>query len=275
MTHAFVVCAYGDSPYLEGCLRSLLKQTIKSDILLATSTPSAYLARLAKQYQIPLFVREGESGLKEDWRFALRVGGRRHTFVTLAHQDDRYHRDYTRELLAAYKKYPDLTVFASDYVVLKTCKKRLADGTFLPKKTQLICKDRVRFVKKLLRLPLRLHALADRSAVKRSVLCLGNSICCPSCTYRLLPDGKALFESGFSFALDWDNLWTLAGRPGRFIVSERPLVAYRIHAGAATKACLDSGRRESEEKTMFQKIWPEPFVRLLMYFYKRAYKEYE
>ena len=28
-THVFAVCAYGESPYLESCLRSLKAQTIK------------------------------------------------------------------------------------------------------------------------------------------------------------------------------------------------------------------------------------------------------
>ena len=37
--HTFVICAYGESPYLEACIRSLLSQTEKSRILCATSTP--------------------------------------------------------------------------------------------------------------------------------------------------------------------------------------------------------------------------------------------
>ena len=36
--HTFAICAYGDSPYLTECLDSLLRQTVKSTILLATST---------------------------------------------------------------------------------------------------------------------------------------------------------------------------------------------------------------------------------------------
>ena len=38
--HTFVVCAYGESPYLEKCIDSLEKQTVKSRILIATSTPN-------------------------------------------------------------------------------------------------------------------------------------------------------------------------------------------------------------------------------------------
>jgi len=32
--HTFVICAYGDSPYLEDCINSLLSQTVKSNIIL-------------------------------------------------------------------------------------------------------------------------------------------------------------------------------------------------------------------------------------------------
>ena len=50
MTHSFAVCAYGDSPYLEACLRSLVRQSVPSERLLCTATPSAFLKDLAKKY---------------------------------------------------------------------------------------------------------------------------------------------------------------------------------------------------------------------------------
>ena len=41
----------------------------------------------------------------------------------------------------------------------------------------------IQFIKMLLRLPLRLHGLADRTFVKKAALVFGNPIICPSCTY--------------------------------------------------------------------------------------------
>lgn len=38
--HTFAVCAYRESPFLEDCVRSLVRQTVKSRILIATSTPT-------------------------------------------------------------------------------------------------------------------------------------------------------------------------------------------------------------------------------------------
>ena len=135
--------------------------------------------------------------------------------------------------------------------------------------------DTVRLVKKLLRMPLRLHALADRTWVKKSSVLFGNSLCCPACTYHKALIGEDMFHSEYEFALDWDNLYELAGKKGRFYCVEKPLLAYRVHEGATTKACIEDNRRSSDETAMFRKMWPDWAVRLLMHFYKKAYKEYE
>lgn len=272
--HAFVICAYKKSPYLEECIRSLMSQSVKTDILLCTSTPCEYIEKLAGKYKIPVFVRNGESGIKEDWLFAWKTAGKDHRLVTIAHQDDRYNRHYVKHLLRAYQKYPDMTVFCSDYLVLKTEEQSLRDGTRYPVETVLKAGDLVRSVKKVLRLPLRIKGLADRTLVKKSALILGNSVCCPSCTYNHRMIGDEMFGSDFEFALDWDNLYGLANMPGRFVCDEHPLIAYRVHDGAATKQCIEDHRRSGEETAMYRKMWPEWAVKVLMHFYKKAYGAY-
>ena len=272
--HAFVICAFGKSPYLENCIRSLLRQTAPSEIYIATSTPSEHIRRLARKYGLPLWVRQGESGIREDWLFAWREGGKRKRLITIAHQDDCYCRDYAKTVLAMYERYPDMTVFCSDYVTLKTRESRMADGTYYPVQTRICAGDLVRLVKKLLRLPLRFRFYANRAWVKKSALIFGNSICCPSCTYNYSLIGDHMFDSGYSFALDWENLLSLAERPGRFVCVEEPLIAYRVHSGAATKKCIEDHRREADEASMFRKLWPDWMASLLMRFYKQSYKAY-
>ena len=272
--HAFVICAFGKSPYLENCIRSLLRQTAPSEIYIATSTPSEHIRRLARKYGLPLWVRQGESGIREDWLFAWREGGKRKRLITIAHQDDCYCRDYAKTVLAMYERYPDMTLFCSDYVTLKTRESRMADGTYYPVQTRICAGDLVRLVKKLLRLPLRFRFYANRTWVKKSALIFGNSICCPSCTYNYSLIGDHMFDSGYSFALDWENLLSLAERPGRFVCVEEPLVAYRVHSGAATKKCIEDHRREADEASMFRRLWPDWMASLLMRFYKQSYKSY-
>ena len=272
--HAFVICAFGKSPYLENCIRSLLRQTAPSEIYIATSTPSEHIRRLARKYGLPLWVRQGESGIREDWLFAWREGGKRKRLITIAHQDDCYCRDYAKTVLAMYERYPDMTLFCSDYVTLKTRESRMADGTYYPVQTRICAGDLVRLVKKLLRLPLRFRFYANRTWVKKSALIFGNSICCPSCTYNYSLIGDHMFDSGYSFALDWENFLSLAERPGRFVCVEEPLIAYRVHSGAATKKCIEDHRREADEASMFRKLWPDWMASLLMRFYKQSYKAY-
>lgn len=258
-THTFAICAYHDSPYLEACIRSLKGQSVPSDIILCTSTPSGYIDSLAEKYGIPVYVREGKSDIGDDWNFAYHTADAE--LVTIAHQDDLYQRDYGKLLLEAYERYPDMTLFTGGYTVVKDEK--------------LVKFEKVEFVKRFLRIPLRFKSLCGLPAIKRSVLRFGNSICCPACTYNKRLLGEPLFDSPYRFALDWDTLWKLAGRKGRFICVERPVMYYRVHEEATTKGCIEDNTRAREETEMFAKMWPKPVVRFLMHFYKKAYEEYE
>ena len=265
--HTFAVCAYKDSPYLEECLCSVTRQTVKSEVICCTSTPSSYIRELAARYQVPLYVRDGASNIREDWMFAY--GKAQGRFVTIAHQDDRYRSDYAEKLIKAWKKYPDLLLFASDYLTIRMTEKE-GKMKAIPEPFNMVW-----LVKKILRLPLRLRFLANRTWIKRSSVWFGNSICCPSCTYNKEQIGDDMFHSEYDFALDWDNLYELAGKKGRFICSEKPLIAYRVHAAETTKACIEDNRRPADEMAMFRKMWPDWMVKILMHFYRKAYKEYE
>ena len=64
--HTFVICAYKESAFLEECVKSLVKQTIQSKMLMVTSTPNAHSAHIAEKYGIPL--------LMKGWAELLRIG---------------------------------------------------------------------------------------------------------------------------------------------------------------------------------------------------------
>lgn len=258
-SHTFAVCAYKDSPYLEACLKSLKRQSVQSEIILCTSTPSKYIRGMAELFDVPLYVREGESDIQDDWNFAYHMAKSR--LVTIAHQDDCYHRDYGKTLRECWEQYPDTTVFMTDCAIVR--------------ENELQKPGLVQFVKHLLRLPLRLRRFADRTWVKKAALMFGNPIICPSCTYDKESLGEPLFDSPFKFALDWDTMWKLAEKKGRFFCVEKPLIYYRIHGEATTRACIQNREREADEAAMYGKIWPKPVVWFLMLFYKRAYRAYD
>lgn len=140
--HVFAIPAYGQSPWLETCIRSLKAQSQPSPVILCTSSPSEFLEQMAEKYELPLYVRRGESSIRDDWNYAYEMADGE--YVTIAHQDDVYHKEYAAELLKAVGKWPDMTVFTTDYVITKGGKT--------------ITGDRLLWVKRILRLPLRCPA---------------------------------------------------------------------------------------------------------------------
>ncbi len=254
----FAICAYKDSPYLEACIRSVLGQNYPTKAIICTSTPSRFIEGLAKKYNLPYYVREGKSNIRDDWNFAYQMADAR--LVTIAHQDDCYRAGYVRAMVNAFRRFPDMTVFASDAITVK-------DGHPQPL-------ERLRLVKKFLRLPLRSPYANHLSRIKKSALIFGNSICCPACTYHKDVLGEVLFSSEFQFALDWDNLLALAKKPGRFICAEEALIFHRIHPDAATVSCMDNCKRAQEEEKIFGKIWNAWAAKWLMCAYRRAYGAY-
>ncbi len=263
MKHCFAVSAYGESPYLEACIRALKAQSISTDIIICTSTPNELIRQTAADYELPLYIRDGSSSLKNDWNFAAETAhtARGAELVTIAHQDDIYHRDYVSELMTAADRYPDMSLFCTRY---RTIDK---DGNVLA--------TRAENVKRLLRLPLRLRGLSNKGCIKKLPLMLGNGIGCPTCTYNVRLTGLPLFTRDYRFVIDWETLLRLAAKPGRFICAERELLDYRVHAAAETRKNIEDHNREHEESEIFTGIWPEPVARLLMHFYKKAYKDYD
>ena len=259
ISHTFAVCAYKDSPYLESCIRSLKKQTIPVKIILCTSTPSPFLNRMAKQYDLPLYVRDGQSDIQDDWNFAVQMADS--DLVTIAHQDDMYHKTYAEMVQKCWSRYPDATVMMTDAVIVKN--------------GELQKPNLVGLVKKCLRLPLRINRWNHHTWIKKAALIFGNPIMCPSCTYNKRKLGDRIFQSDYKFALDWDTMVSLAEREGRFVSVERQLLYYRVHEEATTKQCIQNRRREQEERAMFARFWPSWVAELLMKGYQKAYGSYD
>ena len=54
--HTFAICAYKESPYLEECIKSLLAQKEKSNVIMVTSTPCDYISNMAHKYGVQLYI---------------------------------------------------------------------------------------------------------------------------------------------------------------------------------------------------------------------------
>lgn len=257
--HTFAVCAYQDSPYLEECLRSLLAQRVPTNIIICTSTPSPYIQGLADKYELPVYVREGESDIQDDWNFAYDTADTQ--FVTIAHQDDVYKEDYTRVLLEKVRRYTDLSIFFCSYVTIKGTRR----APF----------ERSGFVKRLLCLPVSFTALADQTWLKKSCLCLGNAISCPMTTYNKNIVGPTPFRSHLKYALDWEMYWKLACKPGRFVCIRKPLGFFRVHEAATSKKFILNHKKEQEDVEMFRHFWPMWLVKGIVKVYGISRSAYD
>lgn len=252
--HTFAICAYKTSRYLEECIISLKSQTIQSTLLLATSTPNEHIKGLCEKYDIPLFVNTGESGIAGDWNFA--VGCADTPLITIAHQDDTYEPEYTEKMLNAVNKADKHIIFFTDYYELRNGEK--------------VAKNKLLNIKRLLLFPLRFF---KRSIfVRRRVLSLGCSICCPSVTFNAEILKNNPFKSGFKSDLDWQQWENLSKLKGSFLYYPEPLMCHRIHEESATTGIIGENSRTVEDYEMFSKFWPKPIAKMLSNIYASGEK---
>jgi hypothetical protein len=235
---------------------------VASDILITTSTPSPYLRSIGERRQVPVVVNKIAAGIVSDWNFAFAQA--RSEWVSLAHQDDWYERDYVeacRDALAGVRNATLLYTDATEEIegrtgeLLNTRVKRAISGlTFLTFLTFLTGRS------------------IDAPWRKRLLLSFGNPIPCPSVMInkRLLP--AFTFPEGWKSNLDWRAWFTLARQPGAFVYVSRRLVHRTLHVdGATTRALAD---RALEDARMFKELWPAPVAAALNRLYAPSRSPY-
>lgn len=253
--HTFAICAYGESDYLEECIKSVLNQEIKTNYLISTSTPNNWIKQLAEKYNIPYYIRNGKSDIQEDWNFSY--NNAKTELVTIAHQDDIYESNYTREILKNYDKNT-----------------LLYNTGYNPYKNGNVVVDINSRLKGVLKTFLKNKYISKIKFFKIMSLAFGNSINCPSVTYNKEKLGDSIFTSDLKFALDWDTFLKIAKKDGGMLYIPKKLIKYRIHDKATTKKFILDNRRIVEDQKMFNKFWPKCITNIIMKFYTKSYKIY-
>lgn len=251
--HTFAICAYKESPYLEECIESLINQTVKSKIILVTSTPCSYIESICRKYTLPYFVNTGESGITQDWNFAYAKCDT--PIVTIAHQDDVYFEQYTEKLLEKAETAERPLIFFSDYLELR-------NGEFVD--------NNLLKIKRIMLFFLRFRIFQKSVFVRRRILSLGSPICCPSVAYFRENLFSPVFKHHFRTNEDWEAWERISGLKGQFLYCSKPLMAHRIHAESETTAMIQEKGRSGEDFEMFRKFWPAWIARILCYFYKKS-----
>lgn len=248
--HSFIIVAYKESPFLESCIGSIFKQTVKSKVTISTSTPSQYLKNISKKYRIPI-IEGKEEGIANDWTFAFNSCETK--YLTLAHQDDIYLPLYTESCYKLSKKQNSLLVF-TNYCEIDE-------------------KDRVRnlnknlVIKRLLLAPFYFRESFESSLIRKLILSFGNPICCPSCFYNKEKIGKFNFKQEMKYVMDWEAWWRLSNMKGVFSYIRQEVVGHRIHSGSQTSLQIVNKNRFREEKEMLESMWPKWLVRVVLSLY--------
>jgi len=257
MDHTFAIPVYLAAPSLGTLIESLRAQgDARSEILLASSTPSAELDAFAKMHALPLHINPQRIDIATDWNFALAAA--QTELVTLAHQDDRFASSYVTRLSSALRAHPGAVLAFCDYSehtplgarainINLRIKRALCSRAFGPRECIADTRDKVR------------------------LLSLGNPICCPSVMFdrSALPDFR--FPGGFRTNLDWMAWLELARRPGGFVYVRESLVSKGVHAGSATTATIANRDRQREDRALFEALWPRPVAAALAALYRLGY----
>lgn len=252
--HTFVVCAYKQSQYLEECIKSLLTQNVKSNIIISTSTPNEFIQNIANKYKLPLYINTGESGIGQDWNYAANQG--KTDFVTVAHQDDIYKPNYLEEIVKKIEKGIDFVIAFTDYREIK-------QGKEIPLTKNLK-------IKKILLFPFRIFKKSK--FIKRRALSLGSAICCPSVTINKKITGENPYKTELKCDLDWDTWDKMTNYNAKFLYIPKELMLHRIHEESETSNLIENNIRLEEDLLMLKRYWPEPIAKFIMKFYSKAVK---
>lgn len=254
--HTYALCAYKESAFLEECVQSLLAQTVRSSILIATSTPNEHISAIAEKYDIPVFINEGEKGIGGDWNFAYSKADT--PLITIAHQDDIYEPSYTEQMLEFINKSKNPIIYFSGYGELRNGEK--------------IYNNSILKIKKLMLSPLKIKAFWTSRFIRRRALSFGNCICCPAVTYVKEKVGEKPFTNDYLSNIDWQQWEMQSRKKGSFVYNKHPLMCHRIHEESTTSEIIGESKRTIEDYDMFCKFWPKPIAKLISKVYSKSEK---
>lgn len=253
-----MVPAYGDSPYLELCVHSILTQRVPAaEIKITTATPSDYIRNVAVRCGVTLIENVARPGIGSDWNFAL--GSVDSELVTIAHQDDLYDAGYTQAMAAVFSKHPDVSFAFCNYSEHDESGPRPVNANI--------------FVKRAL-----CNWAADGDGViatvrqKRRLMAWGNPVCCPGVVINRRVTGSFRFATDLRSNLDWDA-WgrLLVGNAFAAYVRE-PLVVHRVHGASETTAAIADNCRYREDMLMFRRFWPALIAQVIAQIYRFSYR---
>ena len=253
--HTFVILAYKESDFLEECIQSVIDQSYKSDVIIATTTPNKHIDNLAKKYNLKI-IKGKHTTIGGDFDFAIHSATT--PLVTVAHQDDIYDKTYSQEIVNSYYNNPKSSIIFTDYYEIRNNKKVYTNSLLKIKRTLLT--------------PIRIKSTLKTKFFKRLILRFGNPVCCPAATFIPKNCPKEIFNSHFKCDCDWHAWEKLSKRKGDFAFIPKSLMGHRISEDSTTTDIINQGIRTKEDYEIFCRFWPTPIAKALTKFYQKSEK---
>ena len=253
--HTFVILAYKKSKFLENCIKSVINQSVKTNVMIATTTPNDYIDKLAHKYNLNV-VTGKHTTIGGDFDFAKNAAGTK--LVTIAHQDDIYEKDYAKKIIDIYNKYKNSIILFTDYYEIRNKQKIYTNNNLK--------------IKRFLLSSLKIKNLSGSKILKRNTLRLGNSICCPAVTFNNEICPKEVFNCDLTCDIDWYGWEKLSKEKGKFIYINEKLMGHRIDESTTTTEIIKKGIRTKEDLYMFKKFWPNTIAKFINKFYASSEK---
>ena len=252
--HTFVICAYKEQPYLDECVKSLKNQTLKSKIIISTSTSNDFIKSVAKKYSVDLAINTKTKGHINDFCFAYDQANTK--YVTLCHQDDIYYPDFAEKMVNKMEKFKNPIIGFSNYNERRNGKTKKHNMLLI--------------LKRIINFPISIFKKSKK--VRLFTLSVGNAICAPSVTYNKEKVKRPIDESELKSNIDWDTWINLAKKDGEFIYITKALLEHRIHEGSTTTSVINNNIKNEEDFMMFSRFWPKGIARFLTRLYSGSEK---
>lgn len=255
----FVVTAYQECEYLEEAVKSLVRQTVKANILISTSTPNAFIQDIADRYHIRVCVNP-DGGQIKDYNFAMAQPDTE--LLMLMHQDEILVETFLEKVLRALNYAKDPIIAFTNYLEMHHDEVDQKPSTMIR-------------IKRMMLWPMAVHGWHDKWICKRGIQLLGNPITHPTvvCVRNKMPE--VVFQEKYKASMDWDLWERLSRQKGSFVYVKDVLLYHRMNdLNQTSKLLRTTNARYEDEFEIFHRFWPKPIVKLLMVFYSKAARYY-
>lgn len=255
----FVVCAYKECEYLEECIKSLLEQTEKANIVISTSTPNNYIMGIAEKFKLEVRVNQ-HGGQVKDYNFALKQADTE--LVMLMHQDEILDKHFVERVIKELNLSRRPIIAFTNYLEMHE--------DIVDKKPSTLIR-----VKRIMLLPFSIRWVRGTKWGKWLTQCLGNPITHPTvvCVKKEMPE--ICFREEYKATMDWDLWQRLSRQEGSFVYVKDVLLFHRMNDANQTVQLLRAGNvRSEEEYEIMCRFWPAPIAKLIMKLYSKALNYY-